>query len=128
MPDCYWCLFNDLGLSPPGLTIGPSVVTPEVFFSLTKQVQAMAGMMQTLALIIPQIVRQATLPTDPTWQHPSGEQVRTGEAREQATDSRGPPGQNVLAPYRVTLPHLEPHTVSSNSADDSLRAQLSWVN
>ncbi|XP_009419096.2 uncharacterized protein LOC103999155 [Musa acuminata AAA Group] len=58
----------------------------------------------------------------------SQEQVEIGEAREQATDPRGPPGQNIPMPYRATLPHLEPNTISSDSADDSLRAQLSRVN
>ena len=52
-PDRYWSLFNDLGLSPPGLTTGPSAVSPEAFLNLTKQVQAMAGMMQTLVPLIP---------------------------------------------------------------------------
>ena len=42
-------------------------MTPEASLSLTKQVQAMAGMIQMLAPIIPQIVRLATPPTDLTW-------------------------------------------------------------
>ncbi|XP_065012827.1 uncharacterized protein LOC135641398 [Musa acuminata AAA Group] len=54
-PDYYWRLFNDPELLPPGLTTGPSDVTPKAFLSLTKQVQTMAGMMQTLVPLIPQI-------------------------------------------------------------------------
>ena len=46
--------------------MGPSVVTPEAFLSQTKQVQAMVGMMQTLAPLIPQIVWLAAPPTDST--------------------------------------------------------------
>ncbi|XP_064955581.1 uncharacterized protein LOC135607567 [Musa acuminata AAA Group] len=45
MPYRYWHLFNDPGLSPLGLTMGPSVVSPEAFLGLTKQVHVMAGMM-----------------------------------------------------------------------------------
>ncbi|XP_065007972.1 uncharacterized protein LOC135638651 [Musa acuminata AAA Group] len=37
MPYRYWHLFNDPELSPPGLTMGPSVVSPEAFLGLTKQ-------------------------------------------------------------------------------------------
>ena len=54
--DRYWCLFNDPRLLPPELTIGPSVVSPEAFLNLTKQVQAMTGIMQTLVPRIPQIL------------------------------------------------------------------------
>ena len=85
-------------------------------------------MMQTLALLIPQIMRLATPPIDLAQHRPSKEQVKTREAREQATDPRGPLGQNIHATCRVTLPHLESDTISSDSADDSLRARLSRVN
>ena len=64
--DRYWHLFNDLRLSPLELNMGPSSVTPEAFLNLTKQVQAMLGMMQMLAPFIPQIVWLAAPPTDPT--------------------------------------------------------------
>ena len=70
--DHYWLLFNDPGLSPLELTMGPSAVTHEAFLSLTKQVQAMVGMLQTLAPFIPQIVWLAAPPTDLTRQRPSG--------------------------------------------------------
>ena len=64
MPDRYGRLFNDLGLSPPEFAIGPSTVTLEAFLSLSKQVQAMASMMQMLAPLLPQIVWLATPPID----------------------------------------------------------------
>nr|XP_018684344.1 PREDICTED: UDP-glycosyltransferase 78D2-like [Musa acuminata subsp. malaccensis] len=117
-----------LGLSPPGLAPEPSTVTPEAFLSLTKQVQTMAGMMQMLALIIPQIVQLVMPPTDPARQPPNGEQLGIREASGRATDPRGPPEQNAPASGLAMLSHLEPDTISSDSADDSLRAQLSRVN
>lgn len=97
-------------------------MSPEAFLSLTKQVQAMAGMMQMLVLLIPQIVRLVAPPIDRTQQRPSREQVGMGEAREQTTNLRGP------TPYRITPPCSELNTISSDSADDSFRVQLSHVN
>ena len=103
-------------------------MSPEAFLSLTKQVHTMAGLMQMLAPIIPQIVQLAMPPTDPARQPPNGEQLGIREASGRATDPRGPPEQNAPAFGRATLSHLEPDTISSNSLDDSLRAQLSQVN
>ncbi|RWW03023.1 hypothetical protein GW17_00033867 [Ensete ventricosum] len=60
-PTRYWRLFNNPGLSFPRTSIRQSVVSAEAFLSLTHQVQALAGMMQT---IIPQLAQPDEI--DPT--------------------------------------------------------------
>ncbi|RRT73962.1 hypothetical protein B296_00006328 [Ensete ventricosum] len=47
-PGQYWCLFNDPRLTPPLLNLGVSVITPDAFQGLANQVQAIAGMLQTI--------------------------------------------------------------------------------
>ena len=78
-PDCYWHLFNNPGMSPPGLTTRPLVVSPEAFLGLAKKVQEMAGMMQMIIPLISQFVQLATPPTEPTRQRPSTKQLWIGD-------------------------------------------------
>ncbi|XP_064979371.1 uncharacterized protein LOC135620366 [Musa acuminata AAA Group] len=49
----YWRLFNDPGLSPPDIPIGPPSVLPEAFHDLAHQVRALAGVVQTIVPLIP---------------------------------------------------------------------------
>ncbi|RWW60845.1 hypothetical protein BHE74_00032130 [Ensete ventricosum] len=56
-PNRYWRLLNESGLSPPIVNPGPPPVSAEAFFDLTHQVQALAGMMQTIIPHIPQLMQ-----------------------------------------------------------------------
>ncbi|RWV78432.1 hypothetical protein GW17_00060608 [Ensete ventricosum] len=53
----YWRLLNDPGFSPPVENPGPPPVSVEAFLGFTHQVQALAGMMQTIIPYIPQLVQ-----------------------------------------------------------------------
>ncbi|RWW16128.1 hypothetical protein GW17_00020009 [Ensete ventricosum] len=52
-PSRYWKLFNDLGLSLLGGSVAQPAVSLEAFFSLTQQVQALIGMIQSIISLIP---------------------------------------------------------------------------
>ncbi|RWW10143.1 hypothetical protein GW17_00026316 [Ensete ventricosum] len=47
-PNCFWRMMTDPGFSPSVANPTPSVVTAKAFLGLTNQVQALAGMVQTI--------------------------------------------------------------------------------
>ncbi|RZR78557.1 hypothetical protein BHM03_00003976 [Ensete ventricosum] len=55
IPDRYWRLLNDPGLTPPILHPTLSTVSTEAFLGLSHQVQALTGMIQTIIPHIPQL-------------------------------------------------------------------------
>lgn len=55
--NCYWRLFIDPRLSPLGTVAGQLLILIELFLSLTNQVQALAGMMQIITPLVPQLTQ-----------------------------------------------------------------------
>ncbi|URE23743.1 Retrotransposon protein [Musa troglodytarum] len=135
-PERYWRLFNDLGLSPHGNAPASSVVSLDAFLNLSRQVQALTGMIQTVVPLIPQLVCLVSpqvpspsmyvpeplndLPDDLAtherlWEE-AGERLRGREAT---------PEPSILDLCSANLPLPKPNTVSTDSADNSFKAQLS---
>ncbi|RRT68223.1 hypothetical protein B296_00038482 [Ensete ventricosum] len=66
-PNRYWRMLTDLGFSPPVVNLGPPIVTTKAFLDLTQQVQALAGMVQTIVSYLPQLIQSITS------QHPTSQ-------------------------------------------------------
>ncbi|RRT45604.1 hypothetical protein B296_00055018 [Ensete ventricosum] len=50
--NCFWRIMTDPGFPPPVSNPAPFVVTTETFLGLTNQVQALAGMVQTIKEVL----------------------------------------------------------------------------
>ncbi|RRT34031.1 hypothetical protein B296_00059175 [Ensete ventricosum] len=55
-PNHFWRMMADPGFPSPASNPAPFVVTTEAFLGLTSQVQALAGMVQTIIQYLPQLV------------------------------------------------------------------------
>ncbi|RZR84189.1 hypothetical protein BHM03_00010955 [Ensete ventricosum] len=68
-PNHFWRMMTDPGFPSPASNPAPFVVTTEAFLGLTSQVQALAGMVQTIVSHLPQLVHstahQSVHPTAP---------------------------------------------------------------
>ncbi|RZS25546.1 hypothetical protein BHM03_00058754 [Ensete ventricosum] len=53
-------MMTDPGFPPPASNPAPFVVTAEAFLGLTNQVQALAGMVQTIVPYLPQLIQSVT--------------------------------------------------------------------
>ncbi|XP_009388264.2 uncharacterized protein LOC103975079 [Musa acuminata AAA Group] len=127
-PDRYLRMFNDLGMPPPLPAVDPPTVPPEAFLALTKQVQGMAKIMQTVVPLIPEIMRLTDTSVGPTQQRPSTGQDATGETRDGAVHHEGSPARDSPAPSQAARRRSEPDTVSSDSTDSFVKVQFSRVN
>ncbi|RZR99086.1 hypothetical protein BHM03_00028557, partial [Ensete ventricosum] len=58
-PNRFWRMMTDLGFTSPASNPAPFMVTAEAFLGLTSQVQALAGMVQTIISYLPQLVHSA---------------------------------------------------------------------
>ncbi|RRT60615.1 hypothetical protein B296_00024892 [Ensete ventricosum] len=107
---------TDPGFPPPVSNPAPFVITAEAFLGLTNQVQALAGMMQTIVSYLPQLIHlvtpQSALPTI----FPQMESL-VAPNREIQLESRS------CDPVQASL-NLD--TLSSDSVD-SLREQVRQV-
>ncbi|RRT46924.1 hypothetical protein B296_00043228 [Ensete ventricosum] len=59
-PNCFWRMMTNPGFPSPTSNLAPFVVTVEAFLGLTSQVQALAGMVQTIVPYLPQLIQSAT--------------------------------------------------------------------
>ncbi|RRT78498.1 hypothetical protein B296_00014638 [Ensete ventricosum] len=74
-PNRFWRMMTDLGFPSPASNPASFIVTAEAFLGLTSQVQALAGMVQTIVPYLPQLMHSAThQPTSPT-AHPQTESL-----------------------------------------------------
>ncbi|RZR88920.1 hypothetical protein BHM03_00016564 [Ensete ventricosum] len=55
-PKCFWRMMTDPGFPSPASNPAPFMVTTKAFLGLTCQVQALAGMVQTIIPYLPQLV------------------------------------------------------------------------
>ncbi|RZR71387.1 hypothetical protein BHM03_00004892 [Ensete ventricosum] len=63
-PNRFWRMMTDPGFSLPVSNPAPIVITAEAFLDLTNQVQALAGMVQTIVPYLPQLI-QSVAPSRP---------------------------------------------------------------
>ncbi|RRT32642.1 hypothetical protein B296_00043213 [Ensete ventricosum] len=59
-PNCFWRIMIDPGFPSPASNPVLLMVTTEAFLGLTSQVQALAGMVQTIIPYLPQLVHSMT--------------------------------------------------------------------
>ncbi|RWW89867.1 hypothetical protein BHE74_00001036, partial [Ensete ventricosum] len=55
----FWRMMTDPGFTSPASNPAPFMITAEAFLGLTRQVQALAGMVQTIIPYLPQLVHSA---------------------------------------------------------------------
>ncbi|RRT59144.1 hypothetical protein B296_00022130 [Ensete ventricosum] len=69
-PNRFWRMMTDLGFPSPASNPAPFMVTTKAFLGVTSQVQALAGMVQTIISYLPQLVHsmahQSTPPVAPS--------------------------------------------------------------
>ncbi|RWW12048.1 hypothetical protein GW17_00024303 [Ensete ventricosum] len=64
-PNHFWRMMIDPGFSSSVANPAPSIVTAEAFLGLTNQVQALAGMVQTIVPYLPYLIQSITLESAP---------------------------------------------------------------
>ncbi|RRT40880.1 hypothetical protein B296_00045272 [Ensete ventricosum] len=100
-PNRFWRMMTDPGFPSRASKPAPFMVTTEAFLSLTSQVQALAGMVQTIISYLPQLVHSV--------------------AHQSAPPAASPQTESPTAPNRGIPPDVEPpqpqvveaHTASS---------------
>ncbi|RWW87402.1 hypothetical protein BHE74_00003772 [Ensete ventricosum] len=60
-PNRFWRMMIDPGFSLSVSNPAPFVITAEAFLGLTNQVQALAGMVQTIVPYLPQLIQSVTI-------------------------------------------------------------------
>ncbi|RZS22552.1 hypothetical protein BHM03_00055348, partial [Ensete ventricosum] len=65
-PNRFWRMMTDPGFPSPTSNPAPFVVTIEAFLDLTSQVQALAGMVQTIVPYLPQLMHLTAHQSAPT--------------------------------------------------------------
>ncbi|RZR84121.1 hypothetical protein BHM03_00010884 [Ensete ventricosum] len=136
-PNCFWRMMIDPGFPPPVSNPVPFFVMVEAFLGLTNQVQALAGMVQTIVPYLPQIIQSVTpqsapLATPPQVESPVAPnrevQLETEVLQRQAAEVHA--DSPAAAPARSRSRSRDPvqaspdlDTLSSDSTD-SLREQV----
>ncbi|RWW76422.1 hypothetical protein BHE74_00015488 [Ensete ventricosum] len=81
-PNHFWRMMIDPGFPSPASNPALFIVTTEAFLGLTSQVQALAGMVQTIVPYLPQLIHSATHQSAPPMAFPqtdrSCDSVQTG--------------------------------------------------
>ncbi|RRT81827.1 hypothetical protein B296_00020143, partial [Ensete ventricosum] len=88
-PNRFWRMMTDPGFPSPASNSAPPMVTAEAFLGLTSQVQALAGMVQTIIPYLPQLV------------HSTAHQPAPPRAESPTAPSRGIPPVTEAPPPRV---------------------------
>ncbi|RRT74119.1 hypothetical protein B296_00001691 [Ensete ventricosum] len=123
-------------------TLEPNQLTTEAILGLTHQVQALAGMMQTIIPYIPQLVRPMVPQQSTPWQAPQQGRPQSPPAQEEQPNHEGqrrptieetPRNTNTLAArslshsWNVICMAPEQDIISLDSTD-SVKEQLRQVN
>ncbi|RWW63129.1 hypothetical protein BHE74_00029715 [Ensete ventricosum] len=87
-PNRFWRMMTDSGFPSPASNPTPFMVTAEAFLDLTSQVQALAGMVQTIVPYLPQLVHST--------------------AHQSAPPAAPPRTESQAAPNRGVSPEVEP--------------------
>ncbi|RZR99670.1 hypothetical protein BHM03_00029263, partial [Ensete ventricosum] len=136
----FWRMMTDPGFPSPASNSAPFMVTAEAFLSLTSQVQALAGMVQTIILYLPQLVHsmahQSAPPTAPPQTEslmapdrgipPDIEAPQPRVAKARSASPTPTPAQSQSRSYNPAQTKLDLDTLSSDTTD-SLREQVCRV-
>ncbi|RRT33836.1 hypothetical protein B296_00045410, partial [Ensete ventricosum] len=147
-PNHFWRMMTDPGFPSPASNPAPLMVTAEAFLGLTSQVQALAGMVQTIIPYLPQLVHsmahqpappQMESLTAPSWGIPPVVEApppRVAEAPSPRVAEMPPPRLPALPTptttrsqsrsYNPAPTELDLDTLSTDSTD-SLREQVRRV-
>ncbi|RRT48693.1 hypothetical protein B296_00026176 [Ensete ventricosum] len=113
-PNHFWRMMTDLGFPSPASNPAPFVVTAEAFLGLTTQVQALAGMVQTIVPYLPQLMLSTTHQSAP----PAAPlQTESPIAPNWGTPPEVEPLQRHVAEARAASPTPMPARSQSRSYD-----------
>ncbi|RWW55948.1 hypothetical protein BHE74_00037371 [Ensete ventricosum] len=139
-PNRFWRMMTDPGFPSPASNPAPLMVTTEAFLGLTSQVQALAGMVQTIITYLPQLVHLMAHQSAPPAAPPQTESPMAPN-RGIPPDVEAPPprvaevlpasstptsARSQICSYNPTPTELDLDTLSTHSTD-SLRAQVRRV-
>ncbi|RZS08255.1 hypothetical protein BHM03_00039193, partial [Ensete ventricosum] len=136
-PNRFWRMMTDPGFPSPASNLAPLMVTAEAFLGLTSQVQALAGMVQTIIPYLPQLVHsmahqpappvappQTESPTAPNRGIPPDVEAPPPRVAEVLPASPTPtPARSQSRSYNPAPTELDLDTLST----DSLREQVRRV-
>ncbi|RRT40188.1 hypothetical protein B296_00029668 [Ensete ventricosum] len=135
-PNHFWRMMTDPGFPSPASNPASLMVTAEAFLGLTSQVQALAGMMQTVIPYLPQLVHsmahQSAPPTAPPQMEspmapdrgipPDVEPPQPRIAEVRPASSTPMPARSQSRSYNPAPTELDLDTLSTDSTD-SLREE-----
>ncbi|RZS17009.1 hypothetical protein BHM03_00049098 [Ensete ventricosum] len=139
-PNHFWRMMTDLGFPSSTSNPAPFVVMEEAFLGLTSQVQALAGMVQTIIPYLPQLMHsmahqsappaappQTESPATPNWGTPPDVEAPPPQVAEARPASPTPtPARSQSRSYNPAPTELDLDTLSTDSTD-SLREQVRRV-
>ncbi|RRT32358.1 hypothetical protein B296_00057787, partial [Ensete ventricosum] len=139
-PNRFWRTMTDTGFPSPASNPAPFMVTTEAFLGLTSQVQALAGMVQTIIPYLPQLVQsiahqsappaappQTESPMAPDWGISSDIEAPQPRVIEARLASPTPtPARSQSLSYNPAQTELDIDTLSTDTTD-SLREQVRRV-
>ncbi|RRT81843.1 hypothetical protein B296_00018988 [Ensete ventricosum] len=105
---------TDPGFPSPASNPAPFVVTTEVFLGLTSQVQALAGMVQTIVPYLSQLIHSTTHQSAPPTAFPQTESP-VAPNRETPLEAESPQCQ--VAEAHAASPTIAPARSQSHSCD-----------
>ncbi|RRT31800.1 hypothetical protein B296_00056475 [Ensete ventricosum] len=86
-PNRFWRMMTDPGFPSPASNPAPFTVTAEAFLGLTSQVQALAGMVQTIVPYLPQLMHSTA--------HQSAPPAAPPQIESPAAPNRGVPPEGI---------------------------------
>ncbi|RWV95509.1 hypothetical protein GW17_00041861 [Ensete ventricosum] len=132
-PNRFWRMMTDPGFPSPASNPAPLMVTAEAFLGLTSQVQALAGMMQTIISYLPQLVHSMAHQLAPPQTEspmapdrgilPDVEAPQPQVAEVRPTSSTPTPARSQSHSYNPAPTELDLDTLSTDFTD-SLREQV----
>ncbi|RWW19052.1 hypothetical protein GW17_00016927 [Ensete ventricosum] len=134
-PNHFWRMMIDPGFPSPASNPALFIVTTEAFLGLTSQVQALAGMVQTIVPYLPQLIHSATHQSAPPTAFPQTESpvapnretpLEAEPPQRQAVPPFTPEIQGKPLPATFRLPTLKPYDGSGNPTKHiaTFRAQM----
>ncbi|RZS23529.1 hypothetical protein BHM03_00056483 [Ensete ventricosum] len=113
-PNRFWRMMTDLGFPSPASNPALFIVTTEAFLGLTSQVQALAGMVQTIVPYLPQLIHSVTHQSTPPT---AFSQTESPVALNRETPLEAEPPQLQVAEAHAASPIPTPAWSQSRSCD-----------
>ncbi|RWV92768.1 hypothetical protein GW17_00044824, partial [Ensete ventricosum] len=111
-PNRFWRMMTDPGFPSPASNPASFMVTTEAFLGLTSQVQALAGMVQTIVPYLPQLVHSTAHQSAPPAAPP---QTESPAAPNRGVPPEAEPPQPQVAEARAASPTPTPARSQSRS-------------